>query len=630
MTMHEAFGSLDLKGPLCACQLRGRAAFKLTQPTNSQRNRLKTPRIRAAGDNGEQDSAADKDNHKSKKKKTAVLDDFNPVKLGRRSRAALNQLLAVAEKADKSKRTGSDAIGTKEDPGIGAVNPIKLGRKSRAVLDNLWEQFASITSPTRSVPVTPQFSSAGEGLTEFETPQAAFTTVLVVGASGRIGRVLVRKLLLRGYKVKAMLRPRLNEDGEIDLERPLGIPQSVEIVYGDVSEYASCRAAAEGVDKIVYAAKSKSTYNIELNKVEVDGPFLLAKAMMDVQNRQAQIQDLLPAGAKRSIADFDNGYDHTTWKVTHLGGDDTATEKAFDRGQNMASTNLNKHGNLRFKGAVYTRYGKAEAGSPLMEHTQEELADCEGLVVRVRGDGQVYSIVLTTGTGATYVFRFPTKRGYSNIRMPFNAFRPTLAGEPPLESNHINLAQIALRFEPDGRNLSFNTPKGSRQAATKQLLAADDDPNKSFDVEVDWIRALPGGDESDFIMVGCAGIPQAGADIPQHEKLMAAKRRGENLLKNTGLGYTVIRAGPLLEEPGGYRALIFDQGNRITQGISCADVADVCVKSLHDTAARNKTFEVCYEYTPEKGLEMYELVAHLPDKSNNYLGPALAGLRKNT
>lgn len=72
------------------------------------------------------------------------------------------------------------------------------------------------------------------------------------------------------------------------------------------------------------------------------------------------------------------------------------------------------------------------------------------------------------------------------------------------------------------------------------------------------------------------------------------------------------------------------QGNRITQGISCADVADVCVKSLHDPAARNKTFEVCYEYTPEKGLEMYELVAHLPGKSNNYLGPALASLQKNT
>ena len=249
--MHETFGSLDVRGPVCACQFRQRASFKLTKPSSYQRCRLKTPRIRAAGDNGEQDNAADKDSHKAKKKKTAVLDDFNPVKLGQRSRAAINQLLAVADKADKSKRTGpSGAIGTKEDPGIGAVDPIKLGRKSRAVLDSLWEQFATITSPTRSAPVTPQYSSAGEGLTEFETPQAAFTTVLVVGASGRIGRVLVRKLLLRGYKVKAMLRPRLTEDGQIDLERPAGIPQSVEIVYGDVSEYASCRAAAEGVDKV--------------------------------------------------------------------------------------------------------------------------------------------------------------------------------------------------------------------------------------------------------------------------------------------------------------------------------------------------------------------------------------------
>lgn len=79
------------------------------------------------------------------------------------------------------------------------------------------------------------------------------------------------------------------------------------------------------------------------------------------------------------------------------------------------------------------------------------------------------------------------------------------------------------------------------------------------------------------------------------------------------------------EEPGGQRALIFDQGNRISQvktelpvqrnffifwliyninellisnyrlwiqGISCADVADICVKALHDSTARNKSFDV--------------------------------------
>ena len=43
------------------------------------------------------------------------------------------------------------------------------------------------------------------------------------------------------------------------------------------------------------------------------------------------------------------------------------------------------------------------------------------------------------------------------------------------------------------------------------------------------------------------------------QDLLALSCTGEQLLKNTGLGYTVIRSGPLFEEPGGYKALIFDQ-----------------------------------------------------------------------
>ena len=49
-------------------------------------------------------------------------------------------------------------------------------------------------------------------------------------------------------------------------------------------------------------------------------------------------------------------------------------------------------------------------------------------------------------------------------------------------------------------------------------------------------------------------------------------------MRTTGLGYTIVRPGPLLEEPGGYKALVFDQGNRITESISIADVADVALK----------------------------------------------------
>lgn len=106
------------------------------------------------------------------------------------------------------------------------------------------------------------------GEAEFESPDAADTTVLVTGATGRVGRVLVRKLLLRGYKVKALVRQReggaaaVSEaaaaapaaaDGSASVdgsEGQEGLPQAAELVYGDVADYKACRQAVKGVDKV--------------------------------------------------------------------------------------------------------------------------------------------------------------------------------------------------------------------------------------------------------------------------------------------------------------------------------------------------------------------------------------------
>ena len=85
-----------------------------------------------------------------------------------------------------------------------------------------------------------------------------------------------------------------------------------------------------------------------------------------------------------------------------------------------------------------------------------------------------------------------------------------------------------------------------------------------------------------------------------------------------------------MQEPGGYRALVFDQGNRITQSVSAADVADICLRALHEPEARNKTFDVCYEFQAEEDLALYELVAHVPDKTHSYLRSAVSMLQKNT
>lgn len=51
----------------------------------------------------------------------------------------------------------------------------------------------------------------------------------------------------------------------------------------------------------------------------------------------------------------------------------------------------------------------------------------------------------------------------------------------------------------------------------------------------------------------------ADLDDAQREKVVGAKRRGEAILRNSGLGYTIVRPGPLVEEAGGYKALVFDQ-----------------------------------------------------------------------
>lgn len=127
-------------------------------------------------------------------------------------------------------------------------NPFNLGRRSRAVLDSVWQQVTRISSPTSSsLPFEDDQRISFATPTEFDTPEAATTSVLVVGATGRVGRVLVRKLVLRGYRVRAMIRKGSSSVGGE------GFPRSVEVVEGDVTEYDSCRAACAGVDKVALA-----------------------------------------------------------------------------------------------------------------------------------------------------------------------------------------------------------------------------------------------------------------------------------------------------------------------------------------------------------------------------------------
>lgn len=79
--------------------------------------------------------------------------------------------------------------------------------------------------------------------------------------------------------------------------------------------------------------------------------------------------------------------------------------------------------------------------------------------------------------------------------------------------------------------------------------------------------------------------------IPFLANILRAKRRGEVILENSGIPYTIVRPGGLTDGPGGEGVLICPELS--TSGmITRADVAEVLVQALLQPAAQNKIVEI--------------------------------------
>lgn len=510
----------------------------------------------------------------------------------------------IKNNVEVEKSDSSDVIKRLDE----VVNPVGLGRKSRQIFDQVWKKFSNLGQISRT-----EYDEGSNLLVYGDgapIPGAQNTTVLVVGATSRIGRLVVRKLMLRGYSVKGFVR-RIDE-GVTDM-----LPRSVELVVGDVGDPASIKAAVEGCSKIIYCATARSSITGDLNRVDNRGVCNVAKAFQDYNNQLAQLRAGKSSKSKLLITKFKSEDSLEGWEVRQGTYFQDVVASKYDGGMN-AKFEFNENGLAIFSGYVFTRGGYVELSRKLSLPLGSTLDRYEGLVLSVGGNGRTYVVILETGPLADssqskmYYSRINTKVGFCRVRVPFSTFRSVNPNDPPLDPFLVHT--MSIRFEPR-RQRPVEGQKGMKQ-----------DP-RNFELILEYIKALPSGPETDFILVSCTG---SGIETSRRDQVLRAKKAGEDSLRRSGLGYTIVRPGPLKEEPGGQRALIFDQGNRISHGISCADVADICVKALHDSTARNKSFDVCYEYVAEQGQELYELVAHLPDKANNYLAPALSVLEKNT
>eukprot|EP00854_Cymbomonas_tetramitiformis_P001111 gene1111-1665_t len=241
---------------------------------------------------------------------------------------------------------------------ISQYNPLNLGRQARVLYDDVWVRLNQLGT-IMSSPVDDRYETTGVPgvICDYEEPLAAFTNVLVIGATGKVGRILIRKLLLRGYSVRVMVRSD-------DPDTLATLPSSVQVVKGDVGNLEDLTKAYEGCNKIVYCAGPRSSVTADKYRVDFLGVSNAVKAMQDYNNRQAQKRSGFSSKTKKKLFAFKKEPQLEKWFTSVSGGTDVKMSAAkaqlaaftANRGaEDRATLQLNETNKGNFRGSLYTR-----------------------------------------------------------------------------------------------------------------------------------------------------------------------------------------------------------------------------------------------------------------------------------
>lgn len=119
--------------------------------------------------------------------------------------------------------------------------------------------------------------------------------------------------------------------------------------------------------------------------------------------------------------------------------------------------------------------------------------------------------------------------------------------------------------------------------------------------QINQIDAAKAAGVEHVVLVGSMGGTDENHPLNRlgNGNILVWKRKAEQYLIDSGMDYTIVRAGGLLDKPGGKRELLVGKHdqmlksppNGIPTSIPRADVAEVVVQALLEANARNKAFD---------------------------------------
>ena len=434
--------------------------------------------------------------------------------------------------------------------------------------------------------------------------------ILVAGATGGVGKRVVRQLRDRGYQVRALVR-------DVAQAKTI-LPEEVELFEADISIPQTLTPnLMESVSAIICCTGTR------VQPVEGDTPnrekyyqgikFYLPEVVDTPEIVEYQgIQNLVKVAkesksfcfGEKLLFDFKNPSQDlkNTWG---------AVDDVVMGGVSQSSIRLANKSAV-FVGNVST----ANSGGFASVRTRNfdpplDLSDYEGIELRVKGDGKRYKFITRCEgkwDGIGYCYSFNTIYDFwTTIQIPFKDLIPvfrakTVPEAGSFDSSKVYSMQLMLsKFEYDG------------------VLNPQFEPGV-FNLEIESIKAirLPSPQAygatltPKFILISSAGVTRLGrpglnlAEEPpavrMNEQLggiLTWKLRGEEVLRGSGLSYTIVRPCALTEKPGD-KTLLMEQGDNMKGEVSREAIARLCVEAIELPEACNKTFEV--RETGEQGI----------------------------